>query len=221
MRFNLIVVLSSILLGLLFHFVPEIDLVVSSWFYNPQEGFFWAESFLFKAIEFALEPLIAAYFVVVAIVIGFKRLLHVRSLHPKHYRVLIYLVLVSVLSAGINRFVVKESFGRARPFQVENFGGDKKFSAAFEIAGQCNGSCSFTSGHTTVSFLYMAFAFIAPSARKRKMRFSIIAPVAVVISCTRVMAGAHFLSDIIFAALPVLFILYNFRFILDYTEHNK
>lgn len=63
--------------------------------------------------------------------------------------------------------IFKTFWGRARPRDIDLFGGSKAFSLPLEISNQCAWDCSFMSGHTAVAFWLLAPALLAP----KKFRF--------------------------------------------------
>lgn len=58
--------------------------------------------------------------------------------------------------------IFKTFWGRARPRDIDLFGGSKAFSLPLEISNQCAWDCSFMSGHTAVAFWLLAPALLAP-----------------------------------------------------------
>lgn len=98
---------------------------------------------------------------------------------------------------------IKNFFGRARPSQITNFGGDSTFSKAFEISNQCSNDCSFISGHVAAVSWLIAFCLILP----RKYRTPALTAAAFIICCTaisRIMGGYHFISDVYFGAYIII-----------------
>lgn len=60
--------------------------------------------------------------------------------------------------------IFKTFWGRARPRDIDLFGGSKAFSLPLEISNQCAWDCSFMSGHTAVAFWLLAPALLAPKS---------------------------------------------------------
>jgi lipid A 4'-phosphatase len=138
-------------------------------------------------------------------------------------RHLIYLILCLAIGPGlVVNTIFKDNWGRARPFQTENFGGDKTFTLPFIIAGQCEKNCSFTSGDPSVGFYFFAFAFAFP--KKRKEFFGLAMSLGVIFGGTRILQGAHFFSDVIFSGIfvyAVCYLLYKIMFQKEPTEATK
>lgn len=110
-------------------------------------------------------------------------------------RVLWFLIATLAIGPGllVNE-VFKVESGRARPAQVEEFGGDKQFTPAFVASDQCQRNCSFVSGHAGMGFYFLAFAWVFGS--RRWLYYGALIGLAVGLG--RVMQGAHFLSDVLF-----------------------
>lgn len=92
----------------------------------------------------------------------------------------------------------KEITLRARPAQVQEFGGAWTFSPALQRGGQCNDdNCAFPSGHVSDGFFLASLALIFP----RRRWFWGIAGLAagVLVGFARVSVGAHWLSDALWA----------------------
>ena len=98
--------------------------------------------------------------------------------------------------------VVKEHWGRARPRTVQQFDGKQQFTPAWIIADQCEHNCSFTSGHAAAGFALCVGFFV--SRRKIWLNSGLI--LGVLVGLTRMMNGAHFLSDVIFSFFIVFIV---------------
>jgi lipid A 4'-phosphatase len=185
--------------GLLFLLAPELDLWASGHFYRPGWGFFlnpWLDP-IHKAV-----PLLSQL-----IVGGLLAALIIASLVSAAWSLrkgLIYLLLVAALGPGLLvNTVFKDNWGRARPVQIENFGGDKAFSPAWVPAGQCASNCAFACGDASVGFFFLAPAFLL--ARQRRLWLAIGLTAGGVLGLMRLAQGGHFLSDVIFAFYLVYF----------------
>ncbi|MFN7094324.1 MAG: phosphatase PAP2 family protein, partial [Burkholderiales bacterium] len=97
--------------------------------------------------------------------------------------------------------VFKDHWGRARPIQVTEFGGSKRFTPMGVITNQCERNCSFVSGHASVGFYLMAFAWV--TKQNRKIWFFLGWFVGMVIGGLRIWQGGHFLSDVIVAGMLI------------------
>jgi membrane-associated phospholipid phosphatase len=96
-------------------------------------------------------------------------------------------MLIACALAGIAARVIKVATGRARPsVKSEAVWGGPKLSAKYN---------SFPSGHTASSTAF----FVALFAARRKIGAPLLI-VPIVIAAARIISGAHYLSDVTFAA---------------------
>ena len=85
-----------------------------------------------------------------------------------------FLVAATALGPGlIANTVLKDNWGRARPYQTDSFGGTRQFTPAPLPAAQCERNCAFVSGHAALAFSLVSFALLlpagtAPAARDRR-----------------------------------------------------
>lgn len=170
---------------------PEVDLRVASWFFGAH-GFHLAASWWAVALHESVGYLIGAALVAVVGTYWFNRQAS-RNVLGVDAKVVGYVFLVLVLGAGlvVNGFL-KHGFGRARPRNIVQFGGEQQFTPAFALSEACESNCSFSSGDSSGAFFLLALAFALS-----RNRASIVA-VAVyggLVSFSRIASGAHFLSD--------------------------
>jgi lipid A 4'-phosphatase len=97
-----------------------------------------------------------------------------------------------VVNAGL-----KDNWQRARPYQVENFGGPQQFTRAAVITDQCDNNCSFVSGHVACGFFFSSLVLLY---RRRAKTWLLVGTLAgLTIGLARASAMAHWLSDILWA----------------------
>lgn len=109
-----------------------------------------------------------------------------------------FLVLAGILGPGaLVNLGFKDNWQRARPYQVENFGGPQKFTRAAIVTDQCNNNCSFVSGHVACGFFFTSLMLIY---RKRRVAWAAAGTLAgLVIGFARMSAMAHWFSDVLWA----------------------
>lgn len=195
-----------------FYYLPSLDLVFTNFFYNNTEGFYLQNNLAVLAI-YQLPKVISALFVVGCIYYGLKILKATRSLHPKHYSKIIFVTLVCSLGPGLFvHEVLKEVYSRPRPRQVQEFGGDYQFVPTLHRASACENCYSFVSGHASAGFMVVALAILY-KGRRRCILTSLSIFLGLFIGLARIIQGAHFLSDIIFAGLTVFIIAYSLELV--------
>jgi len=185
-----------VLFCLPFLLFPQLDLYFSSLFY--QNGFYLKDTFFAKAI-YSLTSLSIAVFG-----IGVLGLLLFNYFKRKQLsKELLYLLIVLILGPGlIVNTLFKDHWGRARPSQIVQFGGEKSFSTAGVIVQECNKNCSFPSGHAAAGFYFFALAFLLRGV-KRKIAFWIALLWGSLVGFVRVVQGGHFLSDVVCSGVIV------------------
>ena len=119
----------------------------------------------------------------------------------KCFYVVACLVVAPVLIVNVG---LKEHWGRARPSQTTEFGGTRTFTPAFVISDQCPRNCSFVSGEVSLGFWWTSFAFVAATARRRRLIAAAGIATGTFLAFIRVGEGGHFLSDAVVAALLTL-----------------
>jgi lipid A 4'-phosphatase len=187
----------------LFLVFPGIDLWASGLFYRPGAGFFLKDWPLFQALYRAV-PLLTwavALLVLAAFLFRFWRKQPLFGLDGARMG---YLVLALALGPGlVVNAVLKDHWGRARPSQVVEFGGEKRFTPAPLPADECARNCSFAGGHAAMGFYLVAFAFLVRDPRRRRVAEIAALAAGVAVGLTRIAQGGHFLSDVVFAGLIV------------------
>lgn len=133
---------------------------------------------------------------------------HNRLLKRSVWRVdgkrVLYLLLVLIVGAGLIVNVgLKDTFGRARPRDIAQFGGTKQFTPAYVVSRECTTNCSFSSGDSAGGFFSLALAL---ALSRRRAIFVAAAAVGVLVSLARIASGAHFFSDTVVSFFVMLIV---------------
>jgi lipid A 4'-phosphatase len=111
---------------------------------------------------------------------------------------LAFVVLAGILGPGIlvnNGF--KDNWQRARPYQVQDFGGIQQFTRAAVMTDQCKSNCSFVSGHVACGFFLVSMMLVH---RRRKTAWAVSGIAGgLVIGFARMSDAAHWFSDVLWA----------------------
>ena len=196
---------------------PEMDMVVSGWFYKEGEGFPYRENFFMVVMYNAI------YVITYSLGILLPGLITLRYLSTRipalkraavvGYRPLIFLMMALILGPGlIVHQGFKPFFERARPVNIEAFGGSKTYTPAFVISDQKGKS--FVSGHAAMGFYMSIFGLLA-SGRRRAWFLGSGLLFGFVAAGARIVQGAHYLSDVVYGGLLILLLnqfLYWFIF---------
>lgn len=187
---------------------PSIDIAISRMFFNGRfhlQGQWWEQ-----ALHHGVGPFLYASISLLLAIYAFNRIAKAELWGIDGKKVM-YLLLVLGLGAGfLVNAVLKENSGRARPRDIQEFGGSKLFTPAFVISQECKTNCSFVSGDTAGAFfsLSLAMAF----GRKRAMFLASLL-FGGAVSVSRMASGAHFFSDTVvsfFVMLIVADVLYHY-----------
>jgi lipid A 4'-phosphatase len=192
--------------ALVFLAFPEIDLAVSGLFYLGGGDFLFERPSVGAAIRDLLR--IAFALACAASVIGFVSLAFFnRRLFGLGLAAWSYIALCAAAGPGVTaNLLFKDNWGRARPSQVVEFGGAKRFTPALLRADQCEKNCSFVSGEASNMFaLGFAAALLADPARRRLLLIAAIA-LGSFAGFIRIGGGGHFLSDVVFAGVFMAFV---------------
>ncbi len=194
------------LLYVLFKCHPQLDTATTAYFYNAHRHHFDPLLLLVgmafkRGIYFFNDVWIPLLIAGNAIFFLNRRRLQWLGLSRVQW---LFLFLVMALGPGISVNVAKNYFHRPRPIETVQFGGTQAYVAPLE-RGTESGQ-SFFSGHATSGFYFCAFGLIERRHRKRRYAFGLLLGSAIGLS--RIMMGAHFLSDILFSAVFMLLIMH-------------
>jgi lipid A 4'-phosphatase len=193
-----------LLLGLLFLLAPDIDLAATGLFYVQGEGFPLASWTPLAAFEDTV-PWITRIIVVTAALGAVWLALIGRPLWRLDRKALVFLVVATALGPGlIANTILKDHWGRARPYQTDSFGGARQFTPAPLPATQCERNCAFVSGHAALAFSLVSFVLLLPVGRSRRLAIAACCGFGALVGIGRIAAGAHFLSDVAYAGMIVV-----------------
>lgn len=188
-----------------------VDIRISSLFFD--NGFYLADRGWTRLLHKGVGCFIVLSMVSVIGIYVFNRYSK-RNLCAVDGRKVLYLFLVLILGAGlVVNVVLKDNFGRARPRNIEEFGGSRQFTPAFVVTSGCDSNCSFSSGDAAGAFFSMALALAL--SRKRAIAIAAVG-FGVLVSFSRIASGAHFFSDAVvsfFVMLIVADVLYYYMFL--------
>lgn len=187
--------------ALVFVALPGIDLAAAALFFVPGAGFVFDDTPLERLVYHSVEWLtLWGNLALVALWANGRFAGGMRwRLSGRH---LLCLLLILAIGPGlIVNSLFKENWGRARPVQIAQFGGERSFTSAFVPSDQGGGS--FSSGHAAAAFYWMAVAALL-SGRRRRLWFGLAISYGVVVGLVRMAAGGHYLSDVVVSFFVVL-----------------
>ena len=172
-----------------------LDLQAAALFAGPQArvqavGWWWVEWIN------AYIPTVFRYFLVLALLGWIASLLSARW---QAWRLpLAFVVLAGVLGPGaVVNWGFKDNWQRARPYQVDNFGGTQKFTRAAVMTDQCDANCSFVSGHVACGVFLVSLGLV--HRRRQRLWAAVGVASGLVIGFARMADVAHWLSDVLWA----------------------
>lgn len=182
---------------------PGLDLVVTQWLWQAQGREFQPPTGWFYPIYLGLNPLIYAIAGATAGIFAVNAAFKRRWLGVDG-RVAAFVLLALALGPGLAVDMgLKDHWGRARPRDIVEFGGARQFTPPFQPTNQCDDNCAFVSGHAALAFSLATLAFLAPPRRRRAALGAAVA-FGLGVGFMRMLQGAHFLSDVIFAGFVVI-----------------
>lgn len=191
------------ILTVFFIFFPEADIQITNYFYTPDLGFLYKKNIIVHLLYKSI-PLITKVFAAAC-------LLYMSYLYIKYkkFKLILnssafFLFFSAIIGPGfVVNTVLKDNFGRARPEQIIEFNGSKKFTEAFVITDQCKKNCSFSSGHAAMGFYFTAIAYTTSA-----LYFTRIYLLGIIfgtlVGLSRIIMGGHFASDVVISGLIVL-----------------
>ena len=191
----------GVLTGVVFAVDPSLDLRVASFFYDlvaqPEVRPFN------RAVETVRQigPLVIVAAIVPAVVTLVMKIFWPLRPTPLSTPAALFLIMSLALGPGLLvNAVLKENWSRPRPGMVTQFGGDYTFMPWWDPRGGCDSNCSFVSGETSSAVWMAAPAMLAPTPW-RYVALGVAGLYGTAFAVIRMLAGGHFLSDVIFAAV--------------------
>jgi len=118
-------------------------------------------------------------------------------------RIFVFTYLTMVVGSGvIVNAGLKDNWGRPRPKEVVDFGGEYHFEPVLSIDSSSPGN-SFPSGHAAMGFYFLGGFFVFRRHRRGLARGFLIGGITfgTLMGTARLLQGGHFFSDILWAGL--------------------
>lgn len=190
--------------SILFVTVPRIDLWVSAVFHAPGDGFPAASNAVLRGLRRSSTWVMGGVLLAVLIAAFGPSAWSSGWGRGRRRRGLCMLAAFALGPGLLVNGVLKGVWGRARPINIEAFGGDAPFSAAWAFSEGCFSNCSFTSGEAaSAAWTAMAALVLMPRAWRPTAGAAVVA-YALALSFNRIAFGGHFLSDVVLSWLLVV-----------------
>ena len=177
------------------------DLFFSSLFYKGDNQFllqsFYTITLFFRKIVLPTILVYVLFLPLISKIMPIKKLFFGYSFVFKDIIYIWSNVLVSLVV--VINLIFKTFWGRARPGDVLQLGGEGNFSPWYQISDACSSNCSFVSGDAAVGFSLVVLYFITKNSYY--LYSSVV--LGFLLGIIRIAEGGHFLSDIIFSGIIV------------------
>lgn len=201
---DIAILAAAALVTTILFWLTDLDIAIQRIFYHPEGRHPWLLGDRFPWLHLYYAGSYPAF------LIGFSALGYLawgairpgRHLHRVHA---IFLATALIAGPGlVVNGVFKPNWGRPRPKRVVEFGGAQQFRRALERGPREDGK-SFPCGHASMGYYLAVFYFLL---RRKRPKFAFASLVTAIlfgslIGVSRVAAGAHFASDVLWAGLFV------------------
>ena len=198
--------------------LPSIDLWAGGLFYRTDAGFYLANWPPFHIARVGLPYAVTIFAIVVAVIFVISAASGKRLLALDRKAALFLLLSLAIGPGLMVNSVFKDHWGRARPAQIMQFGGDKIFTPAFVPSDQCDRNCSFPAGDPSMGFYLVSVAFLIPVATRRRQAIIGAIGFGALLGIERMAQGGHFLSDVVasgFLIYAASWLLYRVTIVQD------
>jgi lipid A 4'-phosphatase len=203
-------------------FSANLDLVVAKYFYGQSNEVYahFAHNAFYKFVyTYGVYPA-----QIVAILAAIALILSYCSDRWKAWRLpALVLLLTMIVGAGlIVHSLLKDHWGRPRPKQTIEFGGNLPFRPYYNpnIFHQSEPAKSFPCGHCTMGFYFFAVALVGKRLNSKLLFYGgmgIAIVLGIALSITRMAQGGHYLSDTLMTAL----IMWLTAYASDWLVYSK
>src|ERR1700730_3198155 len=194
--------------GLVFAVWPQLDLKLAALFFDAQHGGFWRsyDPFYLSARD-ASTWVIALVASPAGLAIAMKLVRPQRALIIPGRAIVLMLVTLALAPGVVANLILKEHWGRPRPIDVAEFGGDEHFRPWWDPRGDCAKNCSFVAGEPSGAFWTLAPAAVVPP-HWRALAYGGALVFGAAVGVLRMAAGAHFFSDVVFAGVFTFLVIW-------------
>ena len=198
---------------LFFILFPKFDIFFSKLFFFEEK--FISDKYIFiRSLRSFLKDLMIVISIVsllLIIVNIFFKMKKKTFLKPRTKLILIGFIVGPVIGCGlIANFYFKDNWGRARPINIQEFGGEKIYTQPFIISDQCERNCSWISGEASAAFSFITGTIIL----KSPIFFLLNIIFGIIVSFCRIAMGGHFLSDNIFAMIFMIYLAIIYKYLV-------
>jgi lipid A 4'-phosphatase len=180
---------------------PQLDLDIAGAFFDPARHLFdvnaqmWVQHTREAARVLITLIVLPAFLAVIGKLIWPQRRMLIEA------RAALFLIATLALGPGLlTNVILKDHWGRPRPIDVQQFGGDYRFTSWWDPRGDCPNNCSFIAGEPSGAFWTLAPAALA-GPELQPLAYAAALAFGTGVGVLRIAAGAHFFSDVVFAGV--------------------
>ena len=180
---------------------PQLDLDIAGAFFDPARHLFdvnaqmWVQHTREAARVLITLIVLPAFLAVIGKLIWPQRRMLIEA------RAALFLIATLALGPGLlTNVILKDHWGRPRPIDVQQFGGDYRFTSWWDPRGDCPDNCSFIAGEPSGAFWTLAPAALA-GPELQPLAYAAALAFGAGVGVLRIAAGAHFFSDVVFAGV--------------------
>jgi membrane-associated PAP2 superfamily phosphatase len=214
-RTGLLIALAiAAVVGVVFGLYPELDLRLAQPFYEIDRG---GNKFGIRTDAMLIMVRESAMWLITAIALVPGLALFMKFVRPRTKlkvpgRAIVFMLTTLALAPGLwANIILKDNWGRPRPIDVPQFGGNEPFKAWWDPRGVCPKNCSFVTGDGSGAFWTIAPAALAPPAW-RSAAYAAAIGFGAGVGVLRMSFGGHFFTDVVFAGV--------FTFIIIWLMHG-
>lgn len=190
-----------LIMAILTPFTPAIDLAIAGHYFFPNG--FSSNAFFDFLYKYGPIPALAIFGIsLIALALSYFASTWRRWRRPA----LCLFLTMAVGAELITHILLKDHWGRPRPKQVIEFGGQQPFRPYYEpnFFHQPEPSKSFPCGHCTVGFYFFSLALVGKRLGSRSLFWGSLGfavALGSLLAWTRMAQGGHFFSDTVTTAL--------------------
>ena len=200
----------AVVVGLVFGLYPQLDVMISAPFHDVSVNGNAFGTRIYTPLLLARD---IGLWISTAIIVPVVAALVIKLLFPRRAllvsgRAVLFLITTLALGPGLLvNVTLKNHWGRPRPIEVTQFGGEKQFVAWWDPRGTCDGNCSFVSGDVSGAIWTVAPAALVPPPW-RALAYGGALALGTGMAVLRIMAGGHFFTDTVFAGVFTFLIIW-------------
>lgn len=210
-------------MAILTPFTPYLDMAIARYFYEKGNG---VEHFSTLPIYdfFYVYALIPGQITIILSTAALLLSYIVPRCRPWRNHAMFLVLTLAVGSGFVCHVLLKDHWGRPRPRQVIEFGGQQEFRPYYKpnFFHQPETSKSFPSGHATMGFYFFTFILLGKRFHNKALFYAglvLTLTLGFALGLTRMAQGGHFLSDVLMATLIMWLSAITFDWII--YEENK